>query len=96
MQIASFLRRIFFVFLALPHFSTLSHKRKDFNKNVIEHKMRILLSSTLFSEISLTQRRIQQHTMINVDRSVRNYTLFLLGLMKHEFSWKIFETFSNI
>ena len=34
--------------LAPPYFWTLSHKRHDFRKNVIEHKMCVLVSSTTF------------------------------------------------
>jgi hypothetical protein len=34
--------------LALPYFSTLSHKRNHFLKNVIEHKMCVLIFSTTF------------------------------------------------
>jgi hypothetical protein len=33
---------------ATPHFSTLYHKRQDFRKNVIEHKMCSLIFSTTF------------------------------------------------
>jgi len=33
---------------ALPCFSTLSHKRHDFRKKVIEHKMLVLITSTIF------------------------------------------------
>jgi hypothetical protein len=32
--------------LTLPYFSTLSHKRHDFRKNVIEHKICVLILST--------------------------------------------------
>jgi hypothetical protein len=34
--------------LAVPLFSTLSHKRPDFRENVIEHKIRVLILSTTF------------------------------------------------
>jgi hypothetical protein len=34
--------------LVLPYFCTLSHKRHDFRKNVIEHKMCVLTFSTTF------------------------------------------------
>ena len=33
--------------LALPHFSTLSHKRHDFRERNIERKMCVLMSSTI-------------------------------------------------
>jgi hypothetical protein len=34
--------------LAPPHFSTLPHKRNDFQKKVTEHKMSVLIFSTTF------------------------------------------------
>jgi hypothetical protein len=50
MEIASFLRRIMSPVAcpALPYFSTLSHKRHDFQKKIIEHKMRFSIFSTTY------------------------------------------------
>jgi len=36
------------VCLALPYFSTLSHKQHNFWKKIMEHKIRLLISSTIF------------------------------------------------
>jgi hypothetical protein len=55
--------------LALPYFSTLSHKWHDFWKKVIEHKMCVLIFSTTLPETFLILRRIEQDIIINARRS---------------------------
>jgi hypothetical protein len=52
--------------LAPPYFSTLSHKGHDLRKKVIELKLRVLIFSTILSEIFLILRRIQPDIVINV------------------------------
>jgi len=34
--------------LAIPYFSTLSHKQREFQENVTKHKMSVLIMSTIF------------------------------------------------
>ena len=64
--------------LALPYFSTLSHKSLTFWKNITEHKMRVLTFSTNLSETFLNLRRIQQDTIINVLKSSCDVPIILV------------------
>jgi len=54
---------------AILYFSTLSHKRQDLRKNVIEHKMYVLCSLHNMSEKFLMLRRTERDIIINVHRS---------------------------
>jgi hypothetical protein len=63
--------------LPVPYFSTSSHKRHFFGKNVIEQKMCVFIFSTILSETFLILRRIQRDIIINVHRSSVKYPLFL-------------------
>jgi hypothetical protein len=54
--------------LALPYFSTLSHKRYDFRKKVIERKMVVLISSTNLSDTCLILKIIERD-IINLHKS---------------------------
>jgi hypothetical protein len=62
---------------AVPHFSTLSHKRQDFGeKKVTEHK--IMIFSTTCLKTFLILRRNAQDTVINVHTSSRKVLVTLM------------------
>ena len=42
---------------ATSHFSTLSHKRRDFREEVTDHKMCVLVFSTTFGEKTLSHSK---------------------------------------
>jgi hypothetical protein len=66
--------------LAVPYFSTLSHKRYHFRVKVIEHKMCVLIFSTTLSETFLILKIIQRDITINVHRAVCKVPLLLSDL----------------
>jgi hypothetical protein len=51
---------------AIPNFSTLSHKRHDFQEKVIENKMCVLIFSTALSEKYFIRSRNEQDMVLNV------------------------------
>jgi hypothetical protein len=63
--------------LAVPYFSTLSHKRHGFHKKVIEHNICVLIFSTTLFETFLILARIQRDIIINVHTSLCKVPLFL-------------------
>jgi hypothetical protein len=54
---------------AVPYFSTLSHKGYDFQVKVFEHRMCVLIFSTVLCETFLNLRRVQRDVIVNVHRS---------------------------
>jgi hypothetical protein len=78
--------------LALPYFSTFSHKRYNFwKKKIIGHKM-CVFSLQLSSETSLFLQRIQHDIIINVHTSSCKVPAILVRIViKCEFSQLIFK-----
>ena len=65
------------------YFSTLSHNRHEFGKkNIVEHKICVLIFSTTFSGTFRTVRGIQQDIAINVRRSSCKAPVILLGFKR--------------
>ena len=74
----------------VPYFSTLSHKRHDFRKKLLNIKCVFWFSLKLLSEMFLIIRRIQGDIIIYVlTSSCTGYSCQIL--MKDEFSQQIFE-----
>ena len=66
--------------LALLYFSTLSHKRHDFLKKVIEHKTCVLIFSTTMSVEFLILRRNERDMIITVHRPSFEISFILFRL----------------
>jgi len=82
---------------ALQYFSTLSHKRHDFRRNVIQHKMCVLIFSTTLSETIFILRRNERDMINNVYRSSCKVPFILVRFWQHlNLSEQIFEKSSNI
>jgi len=62
----------------LQYFPTLSHKRHDFQKKVIEHKTHVLIFSAWFGESFLIIRRIKDSFITNLHRSSYKETTAVL------------------
>jgi len=81
---------------AVPNLSTSSHKRHDFRKKLIEHKMCVLIFSTKFVRkvyCSKKNSAIYYHTCALVFMWSTRYSC--QTFMKLEFSGQIFEKSSN-
>ena len=65
--------------LAPQYFSTFSHKRHDFGKEVTEHKMRVLIFSATSFEVFLILRVIKRDIVISVETSSRKLPVILVG-----------------
>jgi len=65
--------------LAIPNFSTLSHKQHNFWKNITEHKMCVLIFSTNFECNIYHSKKIQSDIIMNVHRSSHKVPVILVG-----------------
>jgi hypothetical protein len=78
-------------------FSTLSPKGHGFRKNLIEHKMCVLIFSTILSETFLILRRIERDIIKIVYWSWCKVSVILVKFVTRlEFSRQIFEKYSHI
>jgi hypothetical protein len=84
--------------LDVSYFSTLSHKRHEFTKMLIEHKTRVLIIFFLhlLSETFPILRRTERDAITSVRRSLlRAPVCSGQILIKLQFSRQNFDTFSN-
>jgi hypothetical protein len=101
-QHATLMRHVVMSFAAPrrpPHFSTLSHKRYDFRKKIIEHtsKMRVFIFCTTFVQnISRSKKNLARYLQKSRNFFMQTTRYFCHTVMKFEFSRQIFEKVSNI
>ena len=97
MQFAPCLHRVMLpsvAFLNLPHFSKLSHKRRDFGERVIEHKMCVLSFSTMYVWNISHSRKNQRDIIINVlSPSCKVPVILVRFLVTLKYSRRIFEKY---
>jgi hypothetical protein len=65
--------------LAPPYFSTLPHKRQDFEEKGMEHKMCLLIFSRILSKMLRIRRSIQRDIVINVKTYMCKVPAILVG-----------------
>ena len=66
------------VCLAVPYFSTLSHKQRDFRKVLLNIKCVLRFTLQLFYETFFILRRIQQDVTINIHWSLHKVPIILV------------------
>jgi len=76
----------------VPYFSTLSYKRYDFLKRLLDLEFVFLFSLQLSSEIVFLLRRIQ-HDVINVHRCSFKVPVILVKFQLYQFTRQISENF---
>jgi len=68
------------VCLALPYFSTLSHKLHDFLKNIIDYKMCVLVFCTNLSKTFHILIKTERDIILNIHRSSCKVTVILVRI----------------
>jgi hypothetical protein len=81
------------VCLAPQYFSTLSHKRHDFREKVIEHKMRVLVFSTNFSENFLF---FEEMSEIWSKMCIGHHVKYPLFLSFFDDTWIVWSDFGKV
>jgi hypothetical protein len=96
MQIASFLRRIILPYLAClaaPYFSTLSYKRHDVRKKIIEHTCGFIFSKTFVWNLYYSKKNSARYYQMDplLSSDFNETWIFLtdfLEILKYQILWK--------